>query len=165
MIEIQVTTKLQTSDFPWNKVMQGVSEMMIERVRRNFIEGGRVSPWTPKRDGSASHLIETGRLFNCLENTWDETFAKVSTTGGLPYAAVHQYGGSVHHPGSDKPQAFTVDGVRVFTSNVPAHDIPIPQRPYMVLGEQDVDEIVQYLEATIVDHYNNGREAANAGQR
>ena len=153
MIEIQVTTKLNTREFPWERVMQGISEFMLDRIKQNFLDGGRVSPWAPLAGGGASHLIKTGQLFNSLRNEWNETTAKVTTSGGLPYAAVHQYGGIIRHPGSDKPQAFTVDGVSVFTHHTDPHSITIPERPYMVLGEQDVDEIVKYIEGQVVNHY------------
>ena len=59
----------------------------------------------------------------------------------VPYARIHEYGGIIHHPGSDKLQAWRgapdasrfgerISGM-VFTRRTRPHDIPMPERSYL----------------------------------
>jgi hypothetical protein len=62
---------------------------------------------------------------------------------GLPYLAIHEYGGIIGHPGSDKFQAFAADRWAqfragstsaadwVFTPHTNPHAIPMPERSYL----------------------------------
>jgi phage gpG-like protein len=59
---------------------------------------------------------------------------------GIPYAKIHEFGGTIHHPGGT---AYFIgqDGMATFVSNASAladrlprtkpHSIPIPERSYM----------------------------------
>lgn len=65
------------------------------------------------------------------------------SASGLPYLAIHEYGGVINHPGSDLFQAFAADrwaGFRtgatagsdwIFTQHTNPHAIPMPERSYL----------------------------------
>ncbi len=73
---------------------------------------------------------------------------KVFSSGNIPYAAIHEYGGIIHHPGGTPYFIEGLTGMAVFVSiaaalnrNLPvtrAHDIPIPERSYMRTGLADM---------------------------
>lgn len=87
------------------------------------------------------------------ENTQNSTSGvtyKVASGGNIPYAAIHEYGGTIHHPGSDKLQVFEVGGKTVFTNHTAAHDIVMPERSYMRAGlAHQKDEIVAAIQGTL----------------
>ena len=50
----------------------------------------------------------------------------------LPYAAIHEFGGIINHPGSMEVQAWRGSkGELVVTRGTKPHPIPIPQRAYL----------------------------------
>lgn len=68
-------------------------------------------------------------------------------SSGVPYAAIHEYGGIIDHPGSNLLQVFRApDGKMVFTMFTRPHQIPIPERSYMRSSLNEMrDEIVARL--------------------
>ena len=77
----------------------------------------------------------------------------VVSTSGVPYAAIHEFGGTIQHPGSSKFQSWMGPNGRVSTHFTKAHAIPMPERSYMRSSLADMrDDIVSRLTA-----------AANAG--
>lgn len=56
--------------------------------------------------------------------------AKVGSHG-IKYAAIHEYGGVINHPGSDKLQVFKSGGKTVFAHGTRPHKIPMPMRSYL----------------------------------
>lgn len=87
------------------------------------------------------------------ENTRNDTGGvtyKVASGGNIPYAAIHEYGGTIHHPGSNKFQAFEVGGSMVFTNKTAPHDITMPERSYMRAGlAHQKDEIVAAIQGSL----------------
>lgn len=69
-----------------------------------------------------------------------EGYDVIGTVGtNVEYAAIHEYGGTIHHPGGTAYMA-TPDGLRFIRNDNPlsgrlprtrAHDIPIPQRAFL----------------------------------
>jgi phage gpG-like protein len=95
----------------------------------------------------------TGRLYNSIQSMLIENttsiYGRVSTQG-VPYAAIHEFGGIIKHPGSSKFQAWQGPGGWVYTHMTRPHDIPIPQRSYMQSSLNDMrDEIVERMTAAV----------------
>jgi phage gpG-like protein len=68
-----------------------------------------------------------------IENT-TSIYSRVYVDPASPaakYAAIHEYGGVIHHPGSDKFQAWQAGGAWIYTNHTKPHDIPMPERSYM----------------------------------
>ena len=95
-------------------------------------------------------------MFNSIYNVIGQdpdgsAFAEVGIdTAIVPYAAIHQFGGTIEHPGSDKFQAFEIGGQWVYTHGTKPHPITIPARPYMMFQDADVEQIIQILGDKIV---------------
>lgn len=67
-------------------------QRMQESIVLNFQHGGRPEQWAKKADGTASFLVDTGRLAASVYGTSGSSFAEVATD--TPYAIFHQYGTS-----------------------------------------------------------------------
>lgn len=112
-----------------------------------------------KLSGGVLH-VRTGNLrasiFSQISESDTQITGKVASSGDVKYAAIHEFGGVIHHPGGTPYMAF--GGQTYFVSlanaknlNLPktkAHDIPIPQRSFMrsSLSERRV-EIAAGIEA------------------
>lgn len=113
---------------------------LIESEAKSSITRGSVSgkghkPSTPGTPPSN----DTGVLKNNIE-TAKHGVLKVRVTSSAPYAAIHEFGGTINHPGGTP--YFMRDGKPVFVSNsgagafhglpkTKAHTITMPSRPYM----------------------------------
>ena len=134
-------------------------------VVRNFEEGGRPK-WTPlkaatikRKRGKTSILVDKGILKGVTMQAGAD-FAKVGVQpAAKAFAAIHQFGGTINHPGGTAyfPKK---DGEIVYVSNAKArpsmprtkpHSITIPARPYLVLQDEDVREILRLAEKHIRD--------------
>ena len=78
----------------------------------------------------------SGHLQQSIQQTAIETGTEITgyvySAGDVKYAAIHEYGGIIHHPGSDKFQAFMgSNGAMVFTNHTAPHVINMPERSYL----------------------------------
>jgi len=82
-------------------------------------------------------LSQSGQLRDSIQTFHNDTEAGLSSN--LPYSAIHQFGGTIKHPGGTRYQVIG-SGMAVFVSNAfsgpttgvtKAHDIPMPARPYL----------------------------------
>lgn len=87
----------------------------------------------------------SGRLSSSVhpvtESTTDSVTAGAGGGAGVPYAKIHEYGGTIHHPGGTAYYMSGLLGRAFFVSNASAiadrlprtrpHDIHIPERSYM----------------------------------
>lgn len=97
--------------------------------------------WPPRRDGQASHLMgKTMALTTSMRTTATDTEAILGMGKGVPYAAIHNFGGTIKHPGSSKLQTFRIDGKWITTHGTKAHLIPMPKRQYMMFQPGDEDK-------------------------
>jgi phage gpG-like protein len=88
-------------------------------------------------------LEGTGNLYASGQYTVLGPEVTISWGAGLPYAFIQNFGGIIHHPGSEgKLQVFEIDGTIVFTRKTKPHDIPIPPRAYMMFQNEDIDYIM-----------------------
>jgi phage gpG-like protein len=95
----------------------------------------------------------TGRLYNSVQSMLIENttsiYGRVSTQG-VPYAAIHEFGGIIQHPGSSKFQAWQNAGAWVYTHMTRAHDITMPERSYMRSSLADMQaEIVERMTVAV----------------
>jgi phage gpG-like protein len=140
-----------------NPPMKEVGDVIVESTVKTFAAGGRPEAWiankkgTPTLGGPASSLVR-----NTVITGMGQTFVEVTGGKGLPYASIHQLGGIIKHPGSDKLQVFIVDGKTVFTRHTRPHDIPIPARRWFRIQDEDVTMIVSLIKTFILQEERNG---------
>jgi phage gpG-like protein len=94
----------------------------------------------------------SGRLSSSVhpvsETTADAVSAGAGGGAGVPYAHIHEYGGTIHHPGGTAffisqllgGRAFFVSNASALAATLPRtqpHDIPMPERSYMRSGFRD----------------------------
>jgi phage gpG-like protein len=132
-----------------------VREMDI-MVRENFAMGGRPEVWKPLRTGQPSHLYDSGFLYEHIsDNVRTEGGFTIASVGvppmEVPYAAIDQFGGIIHHPGSKRPVPIaTPEGV-IFRWMKEPHDIEIPSRPYLVWIDETIEWIRQNMGRVFVN--------------
>lgn len=78
-----------------NKILRDIKVELLDEFDRNFQRGAFFSkPWPKKRDGTATHLNNTGKLRRSI--TARISGHCVIFTSSEPYAAIHNYGGIVY---------------------------------------------------------------------
>lgn len=151
MIDIQITGRFPQLNADLTPAMEQAADIMFRSVQQNFIEGGRPNQWEPLQPfGLPSHLYQNGEMFESIQIEWGNNSATVFIdTARIPHAAIHNFGGVIKHPGSSKFQAFQYGGEWVYTWYTKPHDIPIPQRQFMIFQEEDKAKILQILSNAI----------------
>ena len=89
----------------------------------------------------------TGRLQSAerqeMVETSMEIFGRVWMDQSIaPYARILHQGGTIHHPGSTKFQAWKETAGWVYTHKTRPHDITIPARPYLTSAMDAMRESV-----------------------
>lgn len=102
--------------------------------------------------------VVTGALRRSIHNkvTSEATSVKASvfSSGDVKYAAIHEFGGTVHVPEivPTKAQAlhFIYEGKEVFARRVRAHDVQMPERSFLRSSLSDMkDGIVEGLREAV----------------
>lgn len=79
--------------------------------------------------------VRTGALLASIQNEMVENSTSIYGrvySSGVRYAAIHEFGGIIRHPGSSKFQSWIgPDGKHVATHYTRPHDIPMPERSYL----------------------------------
>lgn len=118
-------------------VMREVATDVRLSVIQNFLSQGRPVRWVQslraRRDGGYT-LIDTGRLINSFRISSGPSEAVVFTA--VPYATTHHFGA--------KKGAFGVFTTRS-GKNMPVPFGQIPERPFMMLQDDDKGVIMQKL--------------------
>jgi len=113
-------------------VAEEIGEHMVNSVQRNFQAGGRPETWKTKWNDAPSFLYETGALMNSIyyltEDRGGDWMIYVSSFG-VPYAGLHQFGGSTPTGGYIHP------------------------RPYLVIQDEDVPWIEERVMEEILTHF------------
>jgi len=144
-----VTVSLQITGT--ERVISGLN-LRVERVRAGAKSA--LDAWAEelagyivsrKLSGSPLHQ-RSGRLARSVhpfdQSTPDAVSAGAASGGNVPYAKIHEYGGTIHHPGGTAffisqllgGRAFFVSNASALAASLPRtkpHDIPIPERSYM----------------------------------
>lgn len=119
-----------------------MSVSLLAITEDNFDSQGRpawagLSPDYAKRRKPGKILSQSGQLRDSIQAFHNDTEAGVSSN--LPYSAIHQFGGTIKHPGGTRYVIAGV-GMAYFVSNAftgpthgvtKPHDIPMPARPYL----------------------------------
>lgn len=110
-----------------------------------------------KLSGQVLH-VRSGTLRRSITYTVrDDADGIVGTVGtNLEYAAIHEYGGTIHVPEIRPRQAkalrFYVGGVAVFARRARAHDVHMPQRSFLRSALADRREaFVAAVRATLAE--------------
>lgn len=136
---------------------------MIKAEAQRLITTGSVSgaghkpsaPGTPPNN-------DTGVLKSNIETTNPRPLV-AEVRSEAPYAAIHEFGGTIHHPGGTP--FFMRDGKPVFVSNrgfgayhnlptTKPHDITLEERPYMRPARDAKEPEIQRLFAHEIDKLN-----------
>lgn len=156
-------------------------------------DGKRWAPFSPRtlkrmsarrRLANPQLLQDKGHLLLSLSEGTASDALSATVRTNLPYARIHQFGGTVEHPERQGEATFIFvkdgagrkkDGTRygsrlrfasastraenahTKTFTVPAHNVTIPARPYFGISDADRKIILE----TIEDHY---RRALGAGE-
>jgi phage gpG-like protein len=92
------------------------------------------------RNTTTTLRMVSGRLFQSFNPSNAENISVINTRGDeitlsygskVPYAAIHEYGGTIAHPGSSKFQVFSIGNKTIYTRYTQPHSIGIPKRPYL----------------------------------
>ena len=147
MIKVAVSTReidglavrLARKSSDTEETMTEIAGIMLDAVEENFEQEGRPEKWTPLADATIEErrekgfgpehpiLQRRGTLAASVQAHSSRTEAMVTTN--LRYAAIHQFGGKA---GRNKK-------------------VTIPPRPFMVLGRDDEDKIVEILKKLLDD--------------
>lgn len=126
-----------------------VTEIALASIDQNFRLGGRfgagplgggAQKWTPSRrakEQGGKTLVDTARLASSIQARFAGNTLTVGTN--LIYARIHDEGGTIK-PKKGKYLKFSLGkgkGWRVVSK------VTIPERPYLVLQDEDVDDIIE----------------------
>ncbi|MGC0151200.1 phage virion morphogenesis protein [Chromobacterium vaccinii] len=127
-------------------LMRNIAAIMLDAVEENFAQEGRPK-WQglkpPSRDGKI--LQKSGRLASSMNDMSDNNSSIVGTN--VKYAAIQNNGGRTrpHEISPRHKKALAFGGRVVKKVNHPGSDIPA--RPFMLLTDDDLDEIVYTAES------------------
>ncbi|MFC0309465.1 phage virion morphogenesis protein [Gallibacterium trehalosifermentans] len=118
-------------------LMQQLAGTMQTAVDRNFAAGGRPK-WLGLKARQGKPLIDSGELRNSIQQAWGNDYAMVGTN--LPYAALHHFGGTI----TAKRAPYLK--FKVGDKWVQKKQVTIPARPFMLLTEDDKNEMIQDIQ-------------------
>lgn len=127
-------------------LMRNIAAIMLDAVEENFAQEGRPK-WQglkpPGRDGKI--LQKSGRLAGSMNDMSDNDSSTVGTN--VKYAAIQNNGGRTrpHEIRPRNKKALAFGGRVVKKVNHPGSDIPA--RQFMLLTDDDLDEIVYTAES------------------
>lgn len=139
-------------------IMAVTGNMVVKSVRRNFREGGSPEKWEKSKKPKGMTLIGTGALMKGIHYELDNDGAAVTIkTGPQKYAAIHQFGGTTApheiQARNFKALGFMRGGEKVHYRKVNHPGSNIPARPYMLLQDEDIENIktvmLEYLKDPI----------------
>lgn len=127
-----------------------IGETVSESVRENFRQGGRPTPWKKSKRAKAQDgqtLVDKGILSGSI--TYEATRGRVTVGTNVPYAAIHHIGGIIpaHVVKAKRAKALAIPtpGGVVFRRSATIPDIDMPARPYMMVQDEDWQEIGRQL--------------------
>ena len=131
-------------------IMAVAGNIVVKSVKQNFREGVRPEKWTQSKKPKGMTLIGTGALMKSIHHKVDDDGMGVTVmTGPQKYAAIHQFGGTTapHEIKAKNRRAlqFTVGGVTLYRKKVHHPGSNIPARPYMLLQDEDIENIKKVM--------------------
>lgn len=110
-------------------LMAGIGEIAFASVQENFEVGGRpkwqpLAPATIKKKGHTKPLMASGMLQNITRKVTENSVQIGVQPAAKDYAAIQHFGGKAGR----------------------SRKVTIPARPYMLLHQEDLDEIDQLVQ-------------------
>lgn len=137
--------QLQSKVGDLTPVMSDIGELIKLSVKRNFEAGGRPTPWKKSQRAQADGgltLSDKGTLRNSFTTEAKPSRVTVGTT--VKYAAIHHFGGIIKpRSGSGKKALNTPYG--------PRRSITMPQRPFLMLQDEDRRNILRLVQTYLED--------------
>lgn len=132
------------------QAMSKIGDLARESIKENFDVGGRPA-WKALKYRSGSPLVDTGRLKNSIGKEVSGNVVMIGTN--VEYAAIHNFGGhtgpSVIRPKRGK--ALFWPGAAHPVKQVHHPGSVIPQREFMLLQDEDIEDIEDLLAEWIVE--------------
>jgi phage virion morphogenesis protein len=100
---IELTIPGLSPQWDLREEMEDIAIHLENSIQRNFQAGGRPVKWATLKKGGASHLYDTGHLFNSIDHASGDDWAEAGTN--VHYAGVHQDG---YSPMNIPPRRFLV---------------------------------------------------------
>ena len=138
--------------------LERTMHIIVQQVKNNVVQNHLTGPTGPnsltRRTGALARSVNTD------VEVADGIEGAIFYTGDVPYAAIHEFGGVIHHPGGTAyiPNA-DKSGLMLFVSNANAtadmlrtkpHDITIPERAPLRTGfREEHDWIVAQLRGAV----------------
>lgn len=137
----KVLTTLEGRLADMTPAMVQMKEVVLDSIRQNFEAGGRPTAWAPLKYRQGTPLTDTGFLRGSI--TGEVTATSVVVGTNVPYAAIHNYGGTIQIPEIVPKTGKALrwiggDGQVHFAARTRAHPVVIPQREFMVLQDSDI---------------------------
>ena len=166
MIDGKVEGTLPNFDVDLEPLVIEQAADMEKSIKDNFDAGGRPEKWPNLKKGGESHLRQSGALFNSIHSehgkSADMVWAEAGVYNGPIYAAIHQYGGVVQHPGSDKFQAFQIGEKWIYTHHTAPHPITIPMRKYVMWQQEDIERAMERFRSGLFKLFDSKKVQVNA---
>lgn len=126
-------------------VWDSVSDILLQSVTENFLQGGRPDKWIPSqramKEGGKT-LIQSGALMaSGMVSERTDTSVSVTWGVGLDYALIHQFGGVIKHPHMRRKVLKSGKKGKFAQVEGGEYEIVIPARPYVMFQAEDIDRI------------------------
>ena len=160
---------VKISQTSYRPILPIIKNIIVNSIEENFNQGGRFGSgpfgggetrWRKSKRAikqAGQTLQDTGRLAASIRVNVKADQGKINIEIGsnLTYAAIHQFGGDINHPGGT-PYISLGNGLVRFVKKETAsklgiekktkpHIIRMPARPFLVLQDEDIDRINQTM--------------------
>jgi len=142
---------------------------LLSSIDENFQKQGRPKRWTPLKPGSirqrrkkqqsGTKILQASGLLASSINGKVQGDSKITIGSPLPYARIHDQGGTFTHPGGTKfkivgpgKAKFVKNSATKFNGITKPHQITIPKRPFLMFQRKDLKE----AEKVLADHLLSG---------
>lgn len=139
----ELLSQIQNRGQNLGPVLAEMGELVVSAILGHFESqsGPDGTPWIPSRraaEQGGQTLQNTGRLKGSIRYEVGSQSVEAGTSGSIPYAAIHQFGGTIK-PKTKKALSF---GGRLFGA------VHMPARPYVGISESTMRD----LDEALLDH-------------
>lgn len=138
----------QQSQDPGGKAWEPIGKASArKKIAKNTRSIGEIESLKQKNKNYSDHkiLVDTGLLKNSLTSA-NAPYEVKSTAGNevslgtnVPYAAIHNFGGTIHNPGTDNGFGLGIE--------IKPYTIEMPQREFIGFGEQDNQQVTEKVQS------------------
>ncbi len=160
----------------YQEAVPEIEQIVRTSIDRNFSEGGRFgdglfggghNKWEPSKRAIKQHgqtLLDKGILASSIQVSIEQQGVELIINAGsnLPYAAIHNFGGKIHIPARSRlyvqqrysrgPKKGQFKKGTKFGQGytTKSYTIKMPQRPYLVLQDADIVNILNAIARCIL---------------